>query len=313
MRGTSPAPSPRRPHPSASAILLLSLSAAACTAAPADPTDPFATVTTAPVDTGSDDTTTTAGPTGPDPTTSTTAVADGSTTDPPKFDVPQPDFAPPECLQCSLTIASQQSGVFDVFGANVFATAVLLDPMGMPQDVYALGTYGSGRFIATADSSLPFNEVSDCPLVSWLSGGEESPAVMWFGWTPTDGPINWTIPGGVGEGVHLPAQYIGNPALLRADYDIVMYLEASHQFDGGDEPSDPELQTLLDYVQLHGGGVYISSEFADPVSNAYLDQGDLDSVNRVLIPLGIEALQVSLNWGNVDGNIDFDCFPPPAG
>lgn len=306
-RGPSLLPLLRRVPTLAALLLPVPL---ACTASPQDSNDPFATVTTAPDPTSTASSGTTTGPgtstSGP-VTAESTAVADGSTTDPPKFDVPQPDFQPPKCLQCTLTIASQQSGVFDVFGANVFATAEL-----MRQDVYALGTYGSGRFIATADSSLPFNEVSDCPLVSWLSGGVESPAVMWFGWTPQDGPINWVIPGGVGEGVHLPAQYVGNPALLAADYDIVMYLEASQQFDNDDEPSDQEMQTLLDYVQLHGGGVYVSSEFANPMTNVYLDQDDLDSVNRLLIPLGLESMQVSLNWGNVDGNIDFECFPPPG-
>lgn len=290
--------------------LLLPLLATACVApAPEDPTTgPFATVTTAPLDTSSDGTSAAQTSTGPDGTTM--AAVDGSTTDPPKFDIGGlPDFEIPECLQCSLTIASQQSGVFEVFGPNVFATAVLAG-----QDVYALGTHGAGRFIATADSSLPFNEVSDCPLASWLGGGVEGdPALLWFGWTPSDGPIGWSVPGAVGAGVHLPAQYIGNPALLAADFDIVMYLEASRQFDQDDEPTDAEMQTLLDYVSIHGGGVYVSSEFADPVSNAYLDQDDLDSVNRLLVPLGLESLQVSLAWGNVDGNIDFECFPPPAG
>jgi hypothetical protein len=92
-----------------------------------------------------------------------------------------------------------------------------------------------------------------------------------------------------------------------------MYLEASGQFDGGDAPSDAEMQTLLDYVSMHGGGLYVVSEFADPNFGAYLNQNDLDSVNRVMQPLGVTALQVSLNWGNVDGNIEFECFPPPVG
>lgn len=302
------------PHRSTRALLCLALCeiATAC-GAPAsdDTTGPFATATVP------DDTTagTTEGAQTQGTETSTSSSSsgpalDGTTIEPPIFDIgQQPDFSPPECLQCSLTIASQQSGVFEVTGANVFATAVL-----MGEDVYALGTYGSGRFIATADSSLPFNEVSDCPLVSWLGGGVEGdPALLYFGWTPDDGPINWSVPGMVGAGVHLPAQYIGNPALLRADFDVVMYLEASRQFDEGDEPSDAEMQTLLDYVQLHGGGAYVSSEFADPVLDAYLGQDDLDSVNRLLGPLGLQSLQVSLAWGDVDGNIDFDCFPPPAG
>lgn len=283
-------------------------------------TSPIPPGTTAPSDSssGGGGTSSTGGEpstTGTTGTSASTAADEESTATPPLFDIGTlPDFAPPECLECGLTIASQQSGVLAVTGANVFATAVLLDDMGIEQVVYALGTYGTGRFIATADSSLPFNEVSDCPLSSWLSGGVEGdPALLYFGWTPSDGPINFSVPGMVGAGIHLPAQYIGNPALLRADFDIVMYLEASRQFDGDDEPTDAEMQTLLDYVSIHGGGVYVSSEFANPVSNAYLDQDDLDSVNRLFLPLGLESLQVSLNWGNVDGNIDFDCFPPPAG
>lgn len=259
-------------------------------------------------------TTTSSATTGPGTTTgvgSTTSSvgADESTGMPPKFDIGgMPDIGMGECLQCSITLASQQSGVLDVLGANVFATAEL-----ELQIVYALGTYGSGRFIATADSALPFNEISDCPLVSWLAGGNESPSLLWFGWTPSDGPIGWNLPGEVMAGVHLPAQYIGNPAQLAADFDIVMYLEASGQFDMGDEPTNAEMQTLLDYVQLHGGGAYVVSEFANMAGTAYLTPNDLDSVNRLMVPLGVQSLQVSLNWGDADGQIDFQCFPPPAG
>lgn len=242
-------------------------------------------------------------------TTSTSGestAADGTTASA-KFDLsPIPDTMPMECIMCGLTIASMQSGVFSVEGANVFATATLMD-----QVVYALGTQGAGRFIATADSSLPFNEVSDCPLVEWLGGAAE-PRLLWFGWTDSDGPINFDYPGDR-FGVHLPDAYIGNPAALAADYEIVMYLEASGQFDGGDEPSDAEMQTLVDYVSTYGGGLYISSEFADPGGSAYLTLADLASINRALVPLGLTAQQVSLAWGNVDGNIDFECFPPPAG
>ncbi len=232
---------------------------------------------------------------------------DGTTEDA-KFDLnPFPDVTAKECLMCGLTIASMQSGVFSVEGKNVFATATLMD-----QVVYALGTHGAGRFIATADSALPFNEVSDCPLVDWLGGGVAEPKLFWFGWSAIDGPAAWTYPGD-SAGVHLPDQYVGNPGLLAADYDIVMYLEASGQFDDGDQPSDAEMQTLVDYVNLHGGGLYISSEFAEPSGFAYLTPVDLASINRALVPLGLTALQVSLEWGNVDGNIDFQCFPPPAG
>jgi hypothetical protein len=241
-------------------------------------------------------------------TTRATVMAMATATAGPKFDtVVEIDIMPMDCINCALTIDSMQSGVFEITGDDVFATATLQNEI-----VYALGTYGSGRFIASADSSLPFNEVTNCPLHAWLAGTEAMPSIFWFGWTDSDGPIQFNVPATPG-GVHLPPQYIGNPAQLAADYDIVMYLEASGQFDGGDEPSDSEMQTLLDYVSMHGGGLYVVSEFADPNFGAYLNQNDLDSVNRVMMPLGVTALQVSLNWGNVDGNIEFECFPPPVG
>ncbi len=270
-------------------------------------TDTLLTVSaTAPTDTGDVDPTTSADTSTADSGSTTDEV--DSSDDGAKFDVmTMPDAMPKgECIECALTIASQQSGVFAVNGTNVFATAQL-----QGQDVYALGTHGSGRFIATADSSLPFNEVSDCPIVEWLGDAGPAPTLFWFGWTPSDGPINWTYPG-TSAGVHLPPEYIGDPAALLADFDIVMYLEASGQFDAGDQPSDAEMQTLVDYVSM-GGGLYVSSEFADPLGGAYLNATDLASVNRVLEPLGLQALQVSLDWGNVDGNIDFDCFPAPVG
>jgi hypothetical protein len=297
------------------AAVLVLASSCGKPAADADATTASATAASASESTGGADST---GTTASDTSTSSaaTSTADASTTDASdttdgtKYDVDsRPEDIPMrECIECALTIASQQSGTFDVAGANIFATAQL-----MGQDVYALGTHGSGRFIATADSSLPFNEVSDCPILAWLAGTmDPMPTLFWFGWTPSDGPINWTYPG-MSAGVHLPAQYVGDPAQLAADYDIVMYLEASGQFDMGDEPSDAEMQTLLDYVAIHGGGLYVSSEFADPNGGAYLNAADLASVNRVLVPMGLTALQVNLNWGNVDGNIDFACFPTPEG
>lgn len=240
-------------------------------------------------------------------TTGEETSTSGTTDDPIKFDMGVlPDVAPPVCIECALTIASMQSGVFTINGGDVFATAQL-----QGQIVYAVGTHGAGRFVATADSSLPFNEVTDCPIAEWLAGnGGQQPKILYFGWTLSDGPKQWDVPSDA-AGVHLPAQYIGNAAALKADYDIVMYLEASGQFDMGDSPSDAEMDTLLEFMSTHGGGMYISSEFADPNSNAYLNAVDLVSVNRVLQPLGITAEQVSLNWGNVDGNIMFECFPEP--
>lgn len=257
--------------------------------------DPTGNTTADPTDTNS---------TGSSLTESSSTGDPVSTTDSTKFDLGvMPDAGTVECVNCALTIASKQSGTLAITGNNVFATAQL-----QGQTVYALGTAGSGRFIATADSSLPFNEQTECPILEWLAGGPDpNPTLFWFGWGPSDGPQGWSYPGD-SSGIHLPPQYVGNPAQLAMDYDIVMYLEGSGQYDMGDQPTNLEMQTLVEFVTIYGGGAYISSEFA-----GYLQPADYASINRALQPLGVEALAVNLNWGNVDGQIDFTCFPAPAG
>ncbi len=198
-----------------------------------------------------------------------------------------------------MTIASMQSGGIIVNDNQaVFATASLSGEV-----VYAMGDFGNGRFIASGDSSLPFKEVTDCPITDWLGGTTNTPSILIFGWGPSDGPGTWPAGSDI-QGIHLPAQYIGNPALLKTDFDIIVYLEGSGQF-GTAEPSDPEMQTVLDFVQNEGGGAYVTSEFL-----GYLNTTDITSVNRLMIPMGVEANPINLNWGGVDGEIAFECFPP---
>ena len=203
------------------------------------------------------------------------------------------------CVECTLSIASQQSGGIIVNdNMAVFATAELMNEI-----VYAMGDYGAGRFIASGDSSLPFKEVTDCPIVEWLGGNGLTPSILIFGWGPSDGPGSWPPQADI-QGIHLPAQYIGNAAQLKADYDIIVYLEGSGQF-GTDEPTDQEMDTVLDFMSTYGGGVYITSEFF-----GYLNSADITSVNRLMLPVGVEANPINLNWGGVNGEIAFECFPP---
>lgn len=218
------------------------------------------------------------------------------------------DSGSTECIECSLTIASKQSGTLIVDDADVFAVAELEGRV-----VYALGTHGHGRFIATADSSLPLQEHTDCPLRRWLAGRDEiDPPLLRFGFVDTDLPEDVDYPGAVTAGIHLPAEYVGDPARLAEDFAIVWYLEEAQILDQGDEPSDAEVQTLIDFAAIHGGGLIVSSEYSVSPVGGYLGAADIASVNRIMQPLGIEAEAVSLEWGDADGSIEFPCFPPPG-
>lgn len=199
-----------------------------------------------------------------------------------------------------------QSGELEVTGANILGTVSLHD-----QVVYTLGTYGAGRFIGTADSNVTFREETDCSLWAWLSAraevtGPEDLEILLLGWTVPESVANGAPMESVG--VHLPPMYVDNPAQLAADYDVVAYFESSYARSGTDQPSDAEMQTLLDYAFVHGKGLYLSSEYSP-----HLNTNDLASVNRLFVPLGLRSLEVSLNWGGASGEIEFACFPAPAG
>lgn len=222
----------------------------------------------------------------------------------PKFDTLTYLDATPSCTPCLMSIASKQSGALEIVGGEILGTAELVD-----QVVHVIGTYGEGRFIASADTSLPYTEVTDCPLHAWLAG-TETPSILLFGFYGISGLTNFGIDDAVVEGIHLPDAYIGDPALLAADFDVVIYIEASWQYDQGQQPSDEEIATLLDYVAVYGGGLYAVSEFADPEWAFYLGSGDLISVNRLMQPLGVEAQQVSLDHGEAKGEFLLDCPLP---
>lgn len=207
---------------------------------------------------------------------------------------------PGDCIECEVVVASMQSGALEITGDTVLATAELRG-----QVVYAMGTFGQGRFIATADSSLPLREQTECPLLPWLVGSyAPEPSILVFGRAGTTEVGEVEYP----PGIHLPPEYVGDPKRLAADYDLVVYFEDSVYVDNGDEPTDEELETVLAFA-LDGGGLIVSSEYATD-GGGYLSPSDIDSVNRILGPLGVQSLAVSLNWGEVTGQIEFPCFPP---
>jgi hypothetical protein len=224
----------------------------------------------------------------------------GTTDDPPKFDARHPARYP--AARVSAVRADHR--VAAVGRAGVAGQNGLRDREAAWAGRVRARHLRAGRFIATADSSLPFNEQTDCPLGEWLAGnGGVQPKILYFGWGPQDGPKQWNVPSDA-AGIHLPAQYIGNPGQLLAGlrHRHVPRGLGAVRHGGAERPGDDDAARLY----RMGGGMYISSEFY-----GYLKDFDLVSVNRLLMPLGITSQPVSLNWGNVDGNIDFECFPEP--
>jgi hypothetical protein len=197
-----------------------------------------------------------------------------------------------------VTLDSTQSSSFHALpGTEYLGYATLFDNI-----IYALDEVGTGRVIYTADTNLLYKEITDCPLWEWLGqSGNQLPKVLSFGRYLCEGLGNnlGAYPDLTYAGDHLPPQYVNNPAAIAADYDAVIYCTLA-------ATSADEAQTIVDYVQDHGGGLYLASEYW-----GFINQGDLSAVNAIAVPFGTEFENTNLNWGQANGEIGFECFPEP--
>jgi hypothetical protein len=203
------------------------------------------------------------------------------------------------CLMCTVTLDSTQSSSFEALPGTEFMGYATLQG---DQIIYALDEVGSGRVIYTADTNILYFEQTDCPLWQWLGQtGQDLPNVLSFGRYLCDGLGNnlGNYPSLTYAGNNLPQQYVNNPGLLAQDYDAVIYCALSGT-------SAAEAQTIVDYVSDFGGGLYLASEYW-----GFINQNDLNTVNTIANPLGVQFEATNLDWGQANGDIDFACFPDP--
>jgi hypothetical protein len=204
-----------------------------------------------------------------------------------------------ECLMCGVTLDSTQSSSFDPLPNTDFLGYATLQG---DEIIYALDEVGTGRVIYTADTNILYKEITDCPLWQWLGQtGQDLPKVLSFGRYLCDGVGNdlGSYPDLTYAGNNLPQQFINNPAALAAEYDAVIYCTLAGT-------SAAEAQTIVDYVTDHGGGLYLASEYW-----GFINQADLNTINTIGNPLGVNFKATNLDWGQANGDIDFECFPDP--
>ncbi len=176
------------------------------------------------------------------------------------------------------------------------------------ETVYALDEVGPGRVIYTGDSNILNEEITDCPLYEWLgASGMQLPSLASFGSNLCGGTGN-SLPDYQGEwtflGSSLPAQYHNNPGALAAEFDVVIYCPVRFN---APPLSQGAINALVGFVTEQGGGLYLVSEYF----GGGIDQNALNNINAVANPLDANFLPTNLNWGQVDGEINIDCFPEP--
>ena len=201
------------------------------------------------------------------------------------------------CEPCQLSLSSTASSVLQPINGNQLLGSAQL----FGQTIYALDDVGPGRVIYTADTNVLYNEMTDCPLWEWLGNTATLPEVAGFGKQVCSGLGNnlGNYPTYTHWGSSMPAAYIGDPCALKADFDVVIFCTLG--------PLDPAVtQTLIDYVQIYGGGLYLASEYY-----AWADDDDVAAINSISVPFGVEFGKEFLDWGSATGDINFACFPIP--
>lgn len=209
-----------------------------------------------------------------------------------------------DCIECSITLDTTQSGSLESIDNNTFLAEMYLGQ----EIVYALDEVGPGRVIYTGDSNILNSEITDCPLYEWLGQTDmQLPSLASIGSNLCSG-IGNNLPNYQGSwtflGESLPNQYVGDPAALAADYDVVIYCPV--RFNGA-PLTLAESGTYVDFVTQQGGGLYLVSEYF----GGGIDQQAVDNINSIANPLDANFLPTNLNWGQADGEVMIDCFPNP--
>ncbi len=187
-------------------------------------------------------------------------------------DAAQPDAAPPppadprKDIVAQLKPAAQASGtvlcVFASASVNFIGTHTgFARAKSAGFYHYFMDTRGKGRLIANGDGNSPYYAEAANGTWRWFAGVDQ-PRILYNG-----------APGGISgmtafatlfpaareyQGM-LPAEYVGKPDVLKAQWDVVMVEVHPGNTTAGDGPA---IATLKSYVEDHGGAVYLSSEYS---------------------------------------------------
>jgi hypothetical protein len=253
-------------------------------------------------------------------TTSTTTTSSGTTAAAPVFDVGvMPDAPPAErCVQCEIALMTTQSNAMHTLvGMPLFLEAELDAHL-----VFGLAQADAGRVAFSGDANVLYRE-GTCPLWPWLGAtGVVEPRVLCIGadWPchgetgPPNPPLEINAltmyPGTLDYGgFQLPPEYADDPVLLRADYDLVVYIAVrDYATDGMWSFEASQVETLEAYVRDAGGGLYLAGEYWGAMMQVHID-----SLNAFAAPFAVEFEQLSLDWGPAGAMVEIDCFPEPAG
>lgn len=204
-----------------------------------------------------------------------------------------------ECLPLDFAIPTRQSCAIDASAAIDGEGFIEVD--GGTHRVLAINRWGEGHLIAWCDASMSDELLMSFPALPYL-GRSASPRFASFGNPPMcdgDFGVQTFEVNPVYLGNDLPDKYLGDPAGLAADYDVLMVCGAYTAWK-------PEWAALLQaYVTEQGKGLFVVMDYQG--WDHTLD--DFDQMNAVIAPSGIAFDPVDLSWADASVNVGVECLP----
>ena len=168
-------------------------------------------------------------------------------------------------------------------------------------EVFALNRYGKGHVAASCDSTGLTGLLQELPLVTYL-GGSKDARVASVGSYPCD---IGTIGTFLGSG--LPAKYVGAPAALANDFDVVVLCGSPTSFMDHSEHGVVDVAwapTFVSFVRDFGKGLLVVADYA---RNCASPADVFAPLNAITEGAGISFAAVDLGYSSV--TIDAECVP----
>ncbi|MBW2275851.1 MAG: hypothetical protein JRF63_00075 [Deltaproteobacteria bacterium] len=213
-----------------------------------------------------------------------------------------------ECIDCEnieFNIATQQSCAISILDGFEIDGEGFIELYDEEYRVFAMDRWGDdGHIIAWCDSTT-INALLEAFNVTGYLGQVEEPVVASFGDYYLCNPdgLEGYMPDYVNYlGEDMPAEYIGHPELMAADFDVLIL--CGFRIDWLTDWS-AEIQS---FVTDYGKGFLPAMDYEGTVTLE-----DFDKVNEIIAPTGIEFEPLNLAWAPASCSVVLECVPdlPP--
>jgi hypothetical protein len=213
------------------------------------------------------------------------------------------------CATCSgLTVTVQTQASCSISIKPGFAMDgegfIRVGDAGPPHRVFAIDRWGKGHVIAWCDATTNKDLIGAFDARGYLTQKPTSPRLAAFGYgvlcQPPYLPSDFTY-----LGANLPTTYQNDAAKLASDYDAIAFCGIGLTW------SWDWTQVLVDYVSVHGKGLFLSMDYFGPPGVATAT--DFQKMNGIAGQAGIEFDPVKLDWAAATLDFKVDCVPdlPP--